>query len=209
MSSSGDIFIDTDSGVATLQIANPLRRNAISQPMWNKIAAFAREVGDRNDVRVVIIRGEGEETFSGGADISDFATARNSVENAHAYDDLVEDACRAVEAIPQPTIALVFGGCVGAGSSVAASCDLRIAAGNAFFAVTAAKLGLGYDPRGIARFTRVFGGAVTHLLFTADRLSASRAYELGVAHLVAPKEDVAALAADLAQKVARPHVRLR
>lgn len=203
MAAPGDIIIDIADGIATLRLANPARRNAISTVMWNKIGAFAQEVATRKDVRVVIIRGEGEDMFSAGADISDFATARSGESNARAYDDLVENTCRAIEAIPQPTIGVIFGGCMGAGSSVAASCDMRIAAADAFFAVPAARLGLGYDPRGITRFIRVFGaGATRQVLFTADRLPASRAYELGAVHVLAPKAEVAALAAGLAQKIA-------
>lgn len=203
MAAPGDIFIDIADGIATLRLANPARRNAISTVMWNKIAAVAVEVTARKDIRVVVIRGDGEDMFSAGADISDFATARSGEGNARAYDDLVENTCRAIEAIPQPTIGVIFGGCMGAGSSVAASCDMRIAASDAFFAVPAAKLGLGYDPRGIARFIRVFGaGATRQVLFTADRLPASRAYELGAVHVLVPKAEVAPLAVALAQKIA-------
>jgi enoyl-CoA hydratase/carnithine racemase len=203
MAAPGDITIDIADGIATLRLANPARRNAISTTMWHKIGAFAQEVATRTDVRVVIIRGDGEEMFSAGADISDFATARSGEGNARAYDDLVENTCLAIEAIPQPTLGVIFGGCMGAGSSVAASCDMRIAASDAFFAVPAAKLGLGYDPRGITRFIRVFGaGATRQVLFTADRLPASRAYELGAVHILAAKDEVSALAAGLAQKIA-------
>ncbi|MDB5502351.1 MAG: Enoyl-CoA hydratase [Tardiphaga sp.] len=203
MKTPGDIHIDIADGIATLRLTSPARRNAISTAMWNKIAAFAGDVGNWPDVRVVLIRGDGEEMFSAGADISDFATARSGEGQARAYDDLVENTCKAIEAIPQPTIGLIYGGCMGAGSSVAASCDLRVAADDAFFAVPAAKLGLGYDPRGIARFIRVFGaGATRQVLFTADRLPALRAYALGAVHVVAAKNEVAAAASVLAQKIA-------
>lgn len=203
MSTPGNIIIDIADGIATLCLANAARRNAISTVMWNKIAAFAGEVAARKDVRIVVIRGEGDLMFSAGADISDFATARSGEGNARAYDDLVENTCKAIEAIPQPTIGLIYGGCMGAGASVAASCDLRVAADDAFFAVPAAKLGLGYDPRGIARFIRVFGaGATRQVLFTADRLPAVRAHALGAVHVIAPKAEVAALASELALNIA-------
>jgi enoyl-CoA hydratase/carnithine racemase len=203
MAVPGDIIIDIADGVATLRIANPDRRNAISKAMWTKIAAFAGKVGIRKDIRVVVIRGDGELMFSAGADISDFATARSGEGNARAYDDLVETTCLAIEAIPQPTIGMIYGGCMGAGSSVAASCDMRVAADDAFFAVPAAKLGLGYDPRGIARFIRVFGaGATRQVLFTADRLPAARAYALGAVHFLALKSEIALITGELAHKIA-------
>jgi enoyl-CoA hydratase len=203
MKTIGDISIDIADGIATVRLANPARRNAVSSAMWHKIAAFAADMPTRKDVRVVIIRGDGEQMFSAGADISDFATARSGEGQARAYDDLVESTCRAIEAIPQPTIGMIFGGCMGAGSSVAASCDLRVAADDAFFAVPAAKLGLGYDPRGIVRFIRVFGaGATRQVLFTADRLPATRAYMLGAVHVVAPAGEVEARAIALAKQIA-------
>ncbi len=203
MKTPGDISIDIADGIATLRLANPARRNAVSTAMWRKIAVFAAEVPARKDVRVVILRGDGEQMFSAGADISDFATARAGEGQARAYDDLVENTCQAIEAIPHPTIAMIFGGCMGAGSSVAASCDLRVAADDAFFAVPAARLGLGYDPRGIKRFIRVFGaGATRQVLFTADRLPAMRAHMLGAVHVLAPASEVEARAVALAKQIA-------
>ena len=203
MKTPGDISIDITDGIATLRLASPARRNAMSTAMWHKLAAFAAEMPQRKDVRVVIIRGDGEQMFSAGADISDFATARSGEGQARAYDDLVENTCQAIEAIPQPTVGLIFGGAMGAGSSVAASCDLRVAAEDAFFAVPAAKLGLGYDPRGIVRFIRVFGAGVTRqVLFTADRLPATRAHMLGAVHVLVPASEVEAKAIALAKQIA-------
>ena len=147
---------------------------------------------------MVIVRGDGDRAFSSGADIG----ARSGA-NARGYDDLVEDTCCAFEAIPQPTIALIKGACMGAGVSVAGSCDLRVAADDAFFAVPAAKLGLGYDPRGIARFIRIFGaGAARQAIFTGERLPASRAHALGAVQAVAPAAEVDAVAAALARTIA-------
>jgi enoyl-CoA hydratase len=198
MTSTGDIAITVDDGVAVLRLRNPARRNAISAAMWQAIADFAAAAGGRDDIRVVIVRGDGERAFSSGADIG----ARSGA-NAKDYDDLVEDTCCAIEAIPQPTVALIKGACMGAGVSVAGSCDLRVAADDAFFAVPAAKLGLGYDPRGIARFIRVFGaGAARQAIFTGDRLPASRAHALGAVHAIAPAAEIDAIAAALARTIA-------
>ena len=203
MKTPGDIQVDIVDGIATVRLANPARRNAMSSAMWHRLAAFALDVPSRKDVRVVILRGDGEQMFSAGADISDFATARSGEGQARAYDDLVETTCQAIEAIPQPTIGLVFGGAMGAGASVSASCDLRVAAEDAFFAVPAAKLGLGYDPSGIVRFIRVFGaGATRQVLFTADRLPATRAHMLGAVQVVAPASEVEARTIALAKQIA-------
>jgi enoyl-CoA hydratase len=99
MPASGQILIEAQGGIATIRLANPRRRNAISTPMWQALGAFAAGVGARTDIRVVIVRAEGESAFSAGADISDFAEGRSQIAQAASDDDMVEDACRAFEAM--------------------------------------------------------------------------------------------------------------
>jgi enoyl-CoA hydratase len=200
---SGDIAIDTADGVATLRLRNPARRNAISTAMWNELGGFAAQVSARQDVRLVVIRGDGDKAFSAGADVTGFAAARSGTENAGAYDDLVEETCRLIEAIAQPTLAVIVGACMGAGASLAASCDLRLASDDAFFAVPAARLGLGYDPRGIKRCLRVFGTEATReMIFTAERLPARRAGELGVVSAVVAAKNIDRVAAEWIARIA-------
>jgi enoyl-CoA hydratase/carnithine racemase len=201
---AGRVMIDvqTNRGLAILELSNPDRQNAISAGMWESIGKFARAAVDRQDIRVILVRGSSG-IFSAGADISDFDAARSNASEARAYDDLIEMTCRQLEAVPQPTIALINGICFGAGASLAASCDLRVASEDAVFAVPAAKLGLGYDVRGIQRFVRVFGaGATAFLLYTADRLSANRAHAFGAVHVLAPKAHSERVAFELADRIA-------
>lgn len=199
---AGDIAVSVDDGLATLRLRNPERRNAISAAMWQQIRDFAQSAGTRQDIRVVVIRGDGDLVFSSGADIAGFDEARSGTANANSYDDLVEYACQAIEKIAQPTIALLKGPCMGAGASLAASCDLRIASQNAFFAVPAGRLGLGYDPRGIQRMLRVYGPLTPEILFTARRIPAARAYELGTIHAIANEDNVDSVASDFARTIA-------
>lgn len=201
--SAGDIGLDLADGMATLRLRNPARRNAMSTSMWRQLAAAAADLGARRDVRVVLIRGDGDQAFCAGADISGFDSARSGTGNARDYDDLVENTCLAIEAMPQPTLAVVIGACMGAGVSIAASCDLRLATEEAFFAVPAARLGLGYDPRGARRCVRVYGADATReLLFTADRLPATRLHALGAVSVLAPSAGIERAAIDFAARIA-------
>ncbi|MFG1480973.1 enoyl-CoA hydratase-related protein [Xanthobacter sp. V4C-4] len=200
---AGSIAITVEDGIARLVLSNPERRNAISSGMWQALAAFAGEAARRTDIRVAVLRGEGALAFSGGADISDFDAARSDASGAQSYDDIVEGACAAIEGLAFPTLALIHGACVGAGAALAASCDLRIAADDAFFAIPAARLGLGYDPRGLPRVLRVFGSqGARQLFFTADRLPARRAFEIGAIDLLASPQDVDGAADKLALRMA-------
>jgi enoyl-CoA hydratase/carnithine racemase len=197
------VLLDVEDGIATLRLHNPLRRNAISASMWRLLRAMAGELGARGDVRAVLVRGEGSAAFSAGADISDFAAARAGTDQAQQYDDMVEQACRAFEAITQPTVAMVHGACIGAGASLAASCDLIVAADDAFFAVPAARLGLGYDVRGVARFLRVCGiQATRELLYTGQRMAAARAHQLGMVQTLAPAAQLEQQSYALARTIA-------
>jgi len=199
---AGDIAITVEDNIATLRVRNPERRNAVSAAMWQAIADFAHAATSRHDVRAVIVRGDGDLAFSAGADIVGFNQSRSGAANAKGYDDLVEETCRAIEAMPQPTIAMIKGACMGAGASLAASCDLRIAAQGAFFAVPAGRLGLGYDPRGIKRMLRVFGPLTAQILYTAQRIPAPRLYDVGGVHALAENDEVEALAGTFARTIA-------
>ena len=184
------VDVDADDVVATATLTNPARRNAISIGMWRELEAFATEASADPDIRVVVFRGYGE-VFCAGADISGFEEDRSDAEAARAYDEELERACLAIEAIRQPTVVRFEGPVVGAGAALAACCDIRVAAEDAFFMVPAARLGLGYDPRAIARLTRVFGDATTRwILLTAGRLPSTRAFASGAVHEVVAAEDL-------------------
>lgn len=200
---SGDVSVSIEGGIARLVLSNPERRNAISSGMWRALSAFAADAGRRADVRVALIRGEGVLAFSGGADISDFSAARSDASGAQTYDELVEAACAAMEGLSFPTVAIVHGACVGAGAALAACCDIRVASEEAFLAIPAARLGLGYDPRGVARLVRAYGShAARQLFFTAERLPARRAFEMGAVDHLAPAEEVDALSEKIAARIA-------
>ncbi|MEM9223316.1 MAG: enoyl-CoA hydratase/isomerase family protein [Pseudomonadota bacterium] len=178
------VDMDQDDTVAIATLTNPERRNAITFTMWQELEAFAHEVAETADISVVLFRGHGE-VFSAGADVSDFDTDRSSAENTKAYDDQLERACRAIEAIHQPTVARLEGPVVGAAAALAACCDLRVASEDAFLMVPAARLGLGFDPRAVARLARFVGdGTARWMLITAGQLPARRAFASGALHEV-------------------------
>ncbi len=202
--SSGRINVIRKGKQAEIVIDNPGRRNAISAPMWETLRDFFAEAKDDATLRAVIVRGDGS-VFSAGADITGFEQQRSGA-SAGSYDDLVEFTLRSIEALPQIVIAALAGPCMGAGASLACACDIRVADARGFFKVPAAELGLGYDPRGIRRFVRIFGDCVTRdLLLLGSRITAQRAYDLGaIQYLVNEGEalDVAKTIADRAASLA-------
>lgn len=201
-SSAGSIHVSTADGVAELRLHAGDSRNALSSAMWTELRRFARTAARDHAVRVILVAGD-ETVFSSGADIREF-TALRAPGATRAYDDLVESALRALEAVPQPTVACVAGPCVGAGASLACACDLRVATEDACFMVPAARLGLGYDPRGIARFVRVFGDSVARgLLLGAGRCDARTAQGCGAVHRVVRPGNVLEEGRRMARDMAR------
>ena len=203
MERPGRIAIEVDGPVATVRIDNASHRNAVDSAMWRALAAAAADIAARSEIRSVVLRGAGDLAFCAGADVVEFDTQRTGAEAA-AYDDLVEGTCRSIEALPQPTLAVLRGACVGAGNSLAASCDLRVASDDAYFAHPAARLGLGYDQRGLARLAGVYGMRATRaMILFAARLPALRAQALGAIDEVVPAAALDARVRDLAAESSR------
>ena len=203
MSESGDIAIDMAGGVATLRLRNPARRNAVSAAMWRAIHAFASGVGTRDDVRAVVIRGDGDKAFSAGADIADFESARSGAANARAYDDLVEDSCQLIEAIARPTIAVIIGPCMGAGASPGRELRSADRRRQCLFRGAGGPAGSRLRPAWNKQFLCVFGVSATcELIFTAERLPAQRAYQLGSVSALVPPAEIERVAAEWTGRIA-------
>lgn len=189
-------------GVATLTIDNRPRMNALNAAMWGEIPARVRQADDDPAVRVICIRGAGERAFSAGADISEFDSNRSG-DAADAYNALNHAAFAALQACAKPSIALIHGHCLGGGLAIAACCDLRLADEAAQFAIPAARLGIGYDPRWIAPLLRILSPAhVKEILFTGRRFDATEASAMGLVNRVLPAAGLEAAVAELAATIA-------
>lgn len=197
------VAISREGGLATARLVNPRKRNALTLDMWGALQEFALSVSADEAVRAVLIAG-GEDAFSAGADIDGFLGARDTRDRARLYDDRLDTACAAIEAIRQPTVAMLAGPVVGAGLALAASCDLRVAADSAYLMVPAARLGLGYDPRSIARLSLVFGPALAReIMLTGARVPAARAHAAGAIARLVPASELVATTHDFAAALAR------
>jgi enoyl-CoA hydratase len=180
-----------DGGVGFLIFNNPERHNAVSLEMW----AATRDILDsfRNDpeIRVVVLTGAGGKAFVSGADISKFGAERSSEEAVAKYNATTEQAFSAVHDFPKPTIAMIRGYCIGGGMALATCCDIRICTPGSRFGIPAAKLGLGYDHKGIARLINVVGPSFAkEIFFTARQFDAEEARMMGFVNRIVPDEEL-------------------
>lgn len=191
------------SGVATLAIRRPEKKNAFTTAMWAALgdhcralaaAATARSPGS---ARVLLLQGE-PGAFCAGADIEEMSTLVADAAALAENNRIVLEAQLALEHLPLPTIALVDGPCFGGGFGLAAACDFRLGTERAQFAVTPARLGLLYSRPDTARLVRLVGDArARRLLLRGERIDAATALAWGV--LAERLPDTAALAATAAQ----------
>ena len=178
--------------VAVVTIDRPARRNACNLAAWQGLARSFRELAGDREVRLVILTGAAGH-FCAGADISEFATLRADSAGGAAYEREVEAAYRAIQELPQPSIAAVEGSCVGGGCALALCCDFRVLRGNTRFGIPAAKLGTVYTVGECRLLLSVVGIAnAKRILFGGELFDAAAAREMGFADLVVDGDPVAA-----------------
>jgi enoyl-CoA hydratase/carnithine racemase len=186
MSSSASIETTVNEHVARITLNQPARRNAMRLAMWEQLGQTLESLSTNDDVRVVVVSGAGEQAFCAGADISEFDAVRADPEQALAYDATTRRACEALGQFPKPTIARIAGSCIGGGFELALLCDIRVCGADARFAVTAARLGLGYNLHDTELLVDRLGApSAREILFTARTFDPSEALRLGVVNRIA------------------------
>lgn len=165
---------------AEIILDQPQRRNALSLEMWAALPALVALANADPAVKVILLRG-GNGVFAAGADISEFPVIYSTPDAARQSGQTIARALAALEESPKPVIAAIEGPCIGGGVSLAAACDLRIAAAGATFGITPARLGLVYPPGDMLRLVRLVGpGAAKRLLFTGRIFSSAEALTMGL-----------------------------
>jgi enoyl-CoA hydratase/carnithine racemase len=185
-------------GLGLLMISRPSRHNALTLRMW---AALPSLVESFSTARALLVTGDGG-SFSSGADIDELQAIYGNPDDAAEYHAINVAAEQALAALPCPTIAAVRGVCVGGGCQLAVACDLRIAADDARFGVTPAKLGVVYPAIPTARLARLVGPSrAKYLLFTADLIDSSTALTFGLVDEVVAGSSLALRSTELATTI--------
>ncbi|WP_349922108.1 enoyl-CoA hydratase [Aeromonas veronii] len=160
------------------------------------------ELGSRPDVVALVIRGAGEKFFCAGADLKMFADGNPD----HAR-EVAEAFGRAFEALARfhgVSIAAINGYAMGGGLEVALACDIRIAEEQARMGLPEASVGLLPCAGGTQRLTELVGpGWAKRLILCGEKVTASRAREIGLVEEVVPQGQAWAAAAQMAQQVER------
>ena len=178
------LLISQDGPVITVTLNRPEVRNAFNQELVAGLRSWARAAPPAG-ARVAVLRGAGP-AFCAGADL-----AWMSEMAGYSHEENVRDAAamaemfQALDTLPIPLIGRVHGAALGGGAGLAAVCDIVVAADDARFGFTEAKLGL--LPAVISPFVvaKIGTSAARELFLTAARFPAARAREIGLVHSVA------------------------
>jgi len=185
--------ITTDGPVIRVTLNRPDVRNAFNEALIAELTAWAESVTSGGPARVAVLAGAGR-TFCAGADLTWMSKAV-----AYTHDENVRDAraaarmFEALDRLPLPLIGRIHGAALGGGAGLAAVCDIVVAAGDAVFGFTEAKLGIlpaVISPYAIAKIGR---SAARELFLTGARFTAQRAREIGLVHAVAPEAELDAV----------------
>ena len=193
---------DPKTGVCVLTINRADAMNSLNGELVNQLWHQFYSMAARNDVRVIVLTAAGERAFCVGADLKERKTM-SSVEVEQRLRDY-RGAFRAIETCPQPVIAAINGYALGGGLELALACDLRLVADEAVVGLTETRLGIIPGAGGTQRLPRVVGVArAKEMIFTAARLDASRAVEIGLVNRRAPRAELLSVATELAIEIAR------
>ena len=203
MAETDKLFWRKAGRVGIVTFNNPERHNAVSLEMWETLGTLLEQAERDAEVRVLVLTGAGGKAFVSGADISKFEDERATAAAVARYGATTERIYNAVHQFPKPTLAMIRGYCIGGGLALALCCDLRICSEDSRFALPAAKLGLGYDLRGLRRLAEAVGPAFTkEILFTARQFTAAEARDMGLVNRVVASAELERHVTDYADGIA-------
>lgn len=197
------ILFESKDGVATIALNRPKVLNAFDGKMHEETREALDAVADDDEVRCVVLRGEGR-GFSAGADLAQIIESSDGAPDLGAY--LRETYSRLVTrmtSIEKPVIASLHGPVYGAGLGVALACDLRVAAESAKFSVAFIKIGLMPDA-GVSFFLpRLVGlGRAMEMSMLGDPVGAEEAHRIGLVNKLVSDDALAEETDALARKLA-------
>jgi enoyl-CoA hydratase/carnithine racemase len=203
--SDAPLLMEKDGSIGWLIFNRPEKRNAVGIETWQLMPDYVKDLASDDAIRVVILRGAGEQAFVAGADISQFKDRRRNMADEAEYRRIGARGREALSTLTKPLLAMIHGYCVGGGVAIAIGCDMRIASDDARFGIPAARLGLGYHYSGMEALMALVGPSVTKEIFFTARTnwSAQDALRMGLVNQVVPKTELESFTRDYALTIAK------
>lgn len=188
------------NGIGYITLNRPQALNVYNVQMRDELYQTLGAIKDDPEVRVAILRGEGEKAFCAGADLSDFLTAPSPTIARQVRWD--RDVWGVFLSLPQPLICALHGYVLGSGIEMALCCDLRIASEDARFGLPEVGLGIIPAAGGTQTLPRTIGRSKSlDMLLTGVWIDAKEALDAGLVNRVVPRKELLPAAEELAGKL--------
>jgi len=197
---SNTVLLEVKDGIGYITINRPAALNALSSEVLTDLNLVLDEVEKHEDIRVVIVSGQGDKAFVAGADIKEMD--QMSPIQAFEYMTYANDTFTRLSDLTQPTIAVLNGYALGGGLELALSTDIRIGFEKTMIGFP--EVGLGIIPgfAGTQRMSRLIGTSKTkELIYTARIVKGNEAYDLGILNKLVPAEELLSSAEELAKSI--------
>jgi methylglutaconyl-CoA hydratase len=189
-------------GIVVITLNRPNAANALSIKMLEELKNVIDTCKFDPSVRCLVLTGAGEKAFCAGADLKERAGMEPQMVRKTV--SLIRECINNLESLPQPVIAAVNGAAFGGGTELALACDIRVASENAKFGLTETSLGIIPGAGGTQRLPRLVGkGRANELIFTARRIDAQEAKDIGLVEYVVRPESLVEKAIEIASQIVR------
>src|SRR5437588_12169654 len=186
---SPTVLVERDGHIAHLILNRPESLNAIDNTLGEELGAACDSLAADSDVWVIILRAAGERAFCAGADLK--ARRDFTPEQWQAQRELFRRMFKQLRDVPQPMIAAVHGYALGGGTELAMLADFVVASDDAVFGLTEVSLGIIPGGGGTQSLPRLIGrNRAKEMIFSARRISAVHALEIGLVNHVVPREEL-------------------
>lgn len=196
-----NILSELKDQILFITINREQKLNALNKDTLAELADAIAFAGTNPEVRGVLLTGAGEKAFVAGADISEFSNFNGEQGKALALNGQ-NTVFNAIEKCPKPVVAAINGFALGGGLELAMACHIRIASDHAKLGLPEVTLGLIPGYGGTQRLSALVGkGRAIEMIATADMISATRAYEIGLVNHVVAAPELKAKAMEILEKV--------
>ncbi|MCK5748988.1 MAG: crotonase/enoyl-CoA hydratase family protein [Oricola sp.] len=190
--------LEITDAIAHIRFSRPDKFNSFTPEFWRELPAAVNDISDNAKARVIVLSADGKH-FTAGMDISVFMSGALDAppDNREIAAEALRHQVKALQATfsalenaRQPVLAAIQGGAVGAGVDLVSACDCRYASVDAFFCVQETAIGMTADVGTFPRLAKIIPeGWARQMAYTAERLAAAKAKEIGLVNEVFDTHD--------------------
>lgn len=196
-----NILFKVENGIGLIKINRPDQLNALNNETIEELHQQFEEINHNNNVKVIIIIGEGEKAFVAGADIKEFSNFSKEQGKKLAKNGQVK-LFNLIENFSKPVIAAINGFALGGGLELAMACHIRVASENAKMGLPEVSLGLIPGYGGTQRLAQLIGkGKALELITTAQMINSNQALEYGLINHLVSQENLIAKCFEISKQI--------